>query len=200
VEIVTGKKGARKRARSVGRAQLEKRLRGKGFSRRKAKQAVNTVLETMMEGLQRDGEVEFPLGKLKLVQHRHRQQEGKFLGATRTIYRRRWTVVHEMDERGKKLLNPPPIPKRPRFVLPPRPSEKVEEKQVPKKVTARGRHKRVPIAETPMEKSHSKARHQIVLPPRPSRTPPGPIRLVLAPLVRLEPVPRPGNGNSGKLS
>lgn len=113
-----------KKALSVGRAYLVEKLHAKGFPRRMATHLVNVILDSMREGLRDDHEVEFPLGKLKLLPHRHRTQEGKFLGKKRTIYRRRSTVVHEMDEKGKRLLNPSlPKPKR-RIVLPPKPWEK----------------------------------------------------------------------------
>ncbi len=174
-----------KKPGSLGRAQFVEKLHAKGFSRREAKRTLNIALDAMMEGLEQDGEVEFPLGKLVLVRHRHRKQEGMFLGKKRTIYRRCFTVVHELDEKLDKLLNPPPIPTRPRFVLPPRPSEK-SQKPVPKKITARGRRKEVQptkAAETSVGKSR---KHRILLPPRLSSKPPGPLQRSLARLRHLE--------------
>jgi nucleoid DNA-binding protein len=130
-----------KQQRSMGRDDLEQRLRDKGFSKREARRAVNGILEGMIQALQRGEEVEFPLGKLKREPHRHRQQEGKFLGRMATIYRRRSTVVHEMDEKGHKLLNPRP---KPRLTLPPKPWIKTEEKKSQLKITMRQLRKTVP--------------------------------------------------------
>ena len=156
-------KKEKKQPRSIGRADLEKRLRNKGFSKREARRTVNGILEGMIQALQRGEEVEFPLGKLKREPHRRRQQEGNFLGRRTTIYRRRSTVVHEMDEKGDKLLNPRP---RPRFALPPKPLVKTEEKKTQRKITMRGMKKTVP-APQPVEPSQEKPRPRFVLPPRP---------------------------------
>jgi hypothetical protein len=148
---------------------------------------VKALVEVMREGLLQDGEVEFPLGRLKVVPHQHRRQEGVFLGRKRTIYRRRHTIVHELDDAGDKLLNPPPQPKRARLVLPPKPWEKEEEKPLAKKITARGRNARasvVKLASEPMAVPKRKPR--FVLPPRLSGKPPGPLKKALARLAHLE--------------
>jgi nucleoid DNA-binding protein len=177
-----------KQPRSMGRADLEKRLRDKGFSKREAKRAVNSIFEGMIEALQRSEEVEFPLGKLKRESHRHRQQEGKFLGRMATIYRRRSTVVHEMDEKGHKLLNPRP---KPRLTLPPKPWIKTEEKKTERKITMRRLKKAVPPSK-PVEPSPKKPKGRA---PRPGAAPgaksivanrirPSPHRLVLPPKPR----------------
>ncbi len=72
---------AKKKANNYGRADLVEKLKSKyGLSRRQATEIVNIVLERMIAALQRGGEVEFPLGKLKLQRHRHRKQEGQFPG------------------------------------------------------------------------------------------------------------------------
>jgi hypothetical protein len=68
-------------------------------------------------------------GKLKLVPHHHRAQEGEFLGKKRTIYRRRSTVVHEMDENGNRLLHPPPPKPKPRVVLPSSPGRSLKRRR-----------------------------------------------------------------------
>jgi nucleoid DNA-binding protein len=178
-----------KQQRSMGRADLEQRLRDKGFSKREAKRALNGILEAMIQALQRGEEVEFPLGKLKREYHRHRQQEGRFLGRKATIYRRRSTVVHEMDEKGKRLLNPRP---KPRLTLPPKPGEKVEEKTIERKITMRRLKKAVPRSQ-PVEPSQDQPK--LPLPPRPgaapgakpvavNRTRSSPRRLVLPPKPR----------------
>ena len=110
-------KHGEKDAKILGRAYLVKKLQERGFPRRQALQALNDVIDAMKEGLRLSEDVEFPLGKLKRVRHRHRKQEGNFLGRKRTIYGRSWTVKHEMDEAGDKRLNP-----RPKLVvLPPKP-------------------------------------------------------------------------------
>ncbi|MGC1424893.1 MAG: HU family DNA-binding protein [Terracidiphilus sp.] len=68
-------------AKKLGRrAHLVQRLMDEqDLSRRKATEIVNVILERMIAALKRDHEVEFPLGKLKVVPHHHRMQEGKFL-------------------------------------------------------------------------------------------------------------------------
>jgi hypothetical protein len=49
--------------------------------------------------------VEFPFGSLLRVPHFHGKTRGRFLGKTRSIYRRRYTVTHGLGEEGYKLLN-----------------------------------------------------------------------------------------------
>ena len=68
-----------KKSRSRGRAYLEKQLKKKGFSRRKAVCIVNALFAEMAAALGRGEEVEFPLGQLKVVRHKHRTQTGRFL-------------------------------------------------------------------------------------------------------------------------
>jgi nucleoid DNA-binding protein len=154
-----------KQPRTIGRADLEQRLRDKGFSKREARRIVNSIFEAMIQALQRGEEVEFPLGKLKREYHRHRQQEGRFLGRKATIYRRRSTVVHEMDEKGKRLLNPRPKSK---LTLPPKPGEKGEEKNTQRKITMRQLRKTVPPSK-PVEPSQEKPKR--ILPPQPGAAP-----------------------------
>jgi hypothetical protein len=59
----------------------------------------------MAQALRRREPVEFPFGILLRVPHFHGKTRGRFLGKTRTIYRRRYTVTHALDEEGYKLLN-----------------------------------------------------------------------------------------------
>jgi len=120
--------------KTLGRAYLVAKLQDCGLSRRHAVRALNAVLNEIKEGLRLDREVEFPFGKLKTVQRRRRKQEGNFLGRKEAIYRRRWIIEHEMDERGDRQLNPPA--KQPRrlpngqIVLPPRPGARRNERPV----------------------------------------------------------------------
>ncbi len=145
-----------KQPKTLGRAYLVEKLRECGLSRRHAVRALNAVIDEMKEELWLLNEVEFPLGKLKPVQHRHRQQEGRFLGRKGTIYHRRWTVVHEMDAEGDKKLNPPA--KQPRrlpsgqIVFPPRPG---------------ARRGEAPVVVDPQWR----LRRPITLPPRPGVKP-----------------------------
>lgn len=172
--------------RSFGRAHLQSQLQRSGLSRRKALQVLNAVFEAMGKGLRQDGEVEFPLGKLKVVPHHHREQEGIFLGRKRVIYRRRYTIVHELDEIGDELLNspPPPQPKRTLLALPPKPWKKEEQKPVPKTITARGRLNR--RASVVNRASEPEVKPRFAFPPRLSRKPAGPLQKALARLADLE--------------
>ena len=189
------------KAKKLGRRAylVQKLMDGQHLSRRKATEIVNIVLERMIAALKRDHEVEFPLGKLKLVPHHHRMQEGKFLGRKRTIYRRRWTVVHEMDEKGNRLLNPPPPKPKRRVVLPPYPfKEEVAENMISREHrTMRGAKKKL-LPPKPVEPPVLRRPGQVVLPPPPS-SPPGTPPFVVNPL--RHPVvlpPRPGKKSSGK--
>lgn len=114
--------------KTLNKGDIEAQLRAHGLSRRDAVLVLDFILAEVSAALARGEDVEFALGKLKLAPHRHRTQEGKFLGKTRTIYRQRNTVVHEMNEKGDRLLNPPPP--KPRLALPPKPWEKPEEKKI----------------------------------------------------------------------
>ena len=91
--------------KSLGRAYLVGKLRKPGLSRRDSVRILNRVINEMTQALRRGEEMEFPFGTLQRVRHFHRKQRGKFLGKTKTIYRRRYTVTHRVDEEGYKLLN-----------------------------------------------------------------------------------------------
>lgn len=119
---MTAKQEKQKKPRNLGRAYLVGKLRDAGLSRRKSLQFLNCIFEEMGQALRAGKEVDFPLGRLKVVPHQHRRQEGIFLGRKRTIYRQRYTVIHEADQRGDRRLNPRPKPSLSRrSQLPPRP-------------------------------------------------------------------------------
>jgi hypothetical protein len=91
--------------KSLGRAYLIGKLRELGWSRRESARIVKFVLSEMAQALKRGESVEFPLGTLRRVRHQRTRQRGWFLGRIRTIYKRPYTVKHELDEEGYKLLN-----------------------------------------------------------------------------------------------
>jgi nucleoid DNA-binding protein len=91
--------------KNLGRAYLMDKLRERGLSRRDSARIVNFVLKEMAEALKRGESVEFPLGTLRRVRHQRTKQRGWFLGKITTIYKRPYTVKHELDEEGYKLLN-----------------------------------------------------------------------------------------------
>jgi hypothetical protein len=79
----------------------------------------------MAAALSRGEAVEFPFGSLQRVRHSRQQQQGRFLGKIRTIYRKPYTVVLEGNAVGEDLLRQgkeetvsPRVPVR----LPPRPA------------------------------------------------------------------------------
>jgi len=90
---------------SLGRAYLVGKLRERGLSRRDAVRILNVVLDEMAQALRRREIVEFPFGSLLRVPNFHWKTRGKFLGKTRTIYRRRYTITHGFGEEGYRLLN-----------------------------------------------------------------------------------------------
>ena len=91
--------------KSLGRAYLVGKLRERGWTRRESARIVNFVLNEMTQALKRGESVEFPLGTLRRVRHQRSKQRGWFLGRIRTIYKRPYTVKHELNEEGYKLLN-----------------------------------------------------------------------------------------------
>ena len=91
--------------KSLGRAYLVGKLRKRGLSRRDSVRILNFVLREMAQALKRDEPVEFPLGALRRVRHQRSKKRGWFLGKITTIYKRPYTVKHELDEEGYKLLN-----------------------------------------------------------------------------------------------
>ncbi len=93
------------KAKSLGQTYLVGQLRKRGLSRRDSVRILNRVIDAMTEALKRGEEVEFPFGTLRRVGHQHRKKRGWFLERIMTIYKRPYTVKHELDEMGDKLLN-----------------------------------------------------------------------------------------------
>jgi len=91
--------------KSLGRAYLVGKLRELGLSRRDAVRTLNFVFDEMTQALRRGEKVEFPFGTLLQVRHQHAKKRGWFLEKIITIYKRPYTVKHELDEEGYKLLN-----------------------------------------------------------------------------------------------
>jgi nucleoid DNA-binding protein len=105
--------------RTRGRAYLEKQLKKKGFSRRKAVHILNILFAEIEQALARGEEVEFPFGKPERVRHKHGKTEGQFANGITTTYKQPFTVAHVMDAKGDELLRPKP--KRIKIPLPPKP-------------------------------------------------------------------------------
>lgn len=103
----------------AGRAYLQAQLLKRGFSRRRSLRVLNFIFREMSAALARGEEVEFPFGKLKIVRYKHGKTQGKFVNGITTIYKNPFTVVHVMDARGEKRLQPKP--KRRKVILPPKP-------------------------------------------------------------------------------
>ena len=91
--------------KNLGRAYLVGKLRERGLSRRDSVRILNVILEEMAKALKRGELVEFPLGALRRVRHQRSKERGWFLGKITTIYRRRYTVKHDLYEEGYNLLN-----------------------------------------------------------------------------------------------
>jgi nucleoid DNA-binding protein len=91
--------------KNLGRAYLVDKLRERGLSRRDSVRIVEFVFDEMANALKQGEFVEFPLGVLHRVRHQRSKQRGRFLGKVRTIYKRRYTVKHKLDEEGHNLLN-----------------------------------------------------------------------------------------------
>jgi hypothetical protein len=90
--------------KSKGRAYLVKQLQGQGVSRRRAVRLLNLVFRQMSQALKRGKEVEFPFGKLKRV----RYDSARYLDLAEdwSGCRQVYTVIHELDEAGARLLFP----------------------------------------------------------------------------------------------
>jgi nucleoid DNA-binding protein len=84
---------------------LVEKLRERGLSRRDSVRVVKFVFDEMARALKRGESVEFPLGALRRVRHQRSKKRGWFLGKITTIYKRRYTVRHELGEGGYNLLN-----------------------------------------------------------------------------------------------
>jgi|SRR5580658_8483685 hypothetical protein len=91
--------------KNLGRAYLVEKLRERGLSRRDSVRILNAILGEMTMALKRGERVEFPLGALRRVQHQHTKKRGWFLRRITTIYKRRYSVKHELDEEGYKRLH-----------------------------------------------------------------------------------------------
>src|ERR1035437_7210815 len=91
--------------KNLGRAYLVEKLRERGLSRRDSVRVVKFVFDEMARALKRGESVEFPLGALRRVRHQRSKKRGWFLGKITTIYKRRYTVRHELGEGGYNLLN-----------------------------------------------------------------------------------------------
>jgi hypothetical protein len=59
----------------------------------------------MAKALKRGEKVEFPFGTLLRVRHQHAKKRGWFLEKIITIYKKPYSVKHELDEKGYKLLS-----------------------------------------------------------------------------------------------
>ena len=89
--------------RNLGRSYLVGKLRERGMSRRLAVRIVNLIFAEMVKALKRGRAVEFPFGRLKRVQ-RHFSKWWDAVGDT-PANRNPYTVEHELDEAGDRLLN-----------------------------------------------------------------------------------------------
>jgi len=104
--------------KTLGRAHLIGMLGERGWSRRDAVRILNRVIHEMTEALRRGEEVEFPFGTLRRVRHQHSKTRGWFLDRLTSTYKKPYTVKHELDEKGYKLLNDEKEESRPLERLP----------------------------------------------------------------------------------
>ena len=110
----SGCEAVKRKPRNIrGREYLAAQLGKHGLSRRSSLWFLNHIFGEIKQALAEGEEVEFPMGKLKVVRHQHRTQTGRFLNRTITTYKQPFTVVLEMDKEGDRLLNPKPIPPKP---------------------------------------------------------------------------------------
>jgi nucleoid DNA-binding protein len=93
------------KSKNLGRAYLIDKLRERGLSRRDSVRIVKFVFDEMARALKRGELVEFPLGALRRVRHQRSKKRGWFLGKITTIYKRRYTVKHELGEGYYNLLS-----------------------------------------------------------------------------------------------
>lgn len=91
--------------KNLGRAYLVGKLRKRGMSRRDSVKVLNRVINEITQALGRGEEVEFPFGTLRRVRHKHAKKRGWFLDKIITNYKKPYTIKHELDEEGYKLLN-----------------------------------------------------------------------------------------------
>lgn len=92
-----------KKPQNLGRAYLVEKLRERGLSKRDSVRIVNFIFAAMAKTLKRGGVVPFPFGNLKRVK-RHFHRWWDHVGDT-PANRSPYTVEHELDEEGDRLLN-----------------------------------------------------------------------------------------------
>lgn len=107
-----------------GREYLVGMLKKRGFSRRQSVKVLNVLFAEIKKALASGEEVDFALGKLKVVRHKHRTQAGRFLNRETTIYKQPFTVALEADSRADWWLVP--------FSLPPKPGSPPDIKPTPR--------------------------------------------------------------------
>ena len=90
--------------KNLGRAYLVGKLRELGLSRRDAVRTLNFVFDEMTQALRR-GETWSSRSGLYAGPPPAPKKRGWFLGKITTIYKKPYTVKHELDEEGSKLLN-----------------------------------------------------------------------------------------------
>lgn len=85
-----------------GKEYLKKKLKSRGFSRRKSVAVVDLILERMIHGLRRGEEVEFPFGKLVRV----RKSFGPWWDAADDwpAHRQPYRVEWELSPAGRERL------------------------------------------------------------------------------------------------
>jgi len=95
--------------RIAGRAYLVAKLREHGLSKRRAVRILDAIITAMSKELKRGREVEFPFGKLQRVKRHFGQwwDEQDDWPANRQPY----TVEHETDLAGERVLDEKPGPK-----------------------------------------------------------------------------------------
>lgn len=93
------------KGQNLGREFLVYKLRERGLSRRDALRILNFVFREMSKALARDEEVEFPFGKLNVVQ----RSFGAYWESMRDTpaHLDLYTVEFELDGAGDRLLNGP---------------------------------------------------------------------------------------------
>jgi len=86
------------------KADIVKKPRERGLSRRNAVRIFNQIFDEMVAALSRGEAVEFPFGSLMRVNHTRKEQRGRFLGEMRSIYTKLFAVTLEVNSEGEKLL------------------------------------------------------------------------------------------------
>lgn len=88
----------------LSRAYLVAKLQKRGCSRRQSVEILNTVFQEMSKALRRGKRVEFPFDYLEKVHTENYWQSRLPMGERP---RQPYTVVHELDTTGDRLLNGP---------------------------------------------------------------------------------------------